>query len=190
MDIPGATAPPIQAPFRPAVKRRRRARHSLASLTALAVVGILFFFFDQGDSTSGPVATGNPAATTTDHRPAPAAGAAAPMAANAERIRQAFEGRQSGFFVSCEGTVTRILPDDNDGSRHQCFLIRLANGVTLKIAHNIDLAEKAPVAVGDRVTFRGEYQWNNQGGVIHWTHHDPSRRRSGGWLELHGRRYQ
>ena len=32
----------------------------------------------------------------------------------------------------------------------------------------------ADVKVGDTVSFFGEYVWNEQGGLIHWTHHDPA----------------
>ena len=43
---------------------------------------------------------------------------------------------------------------------------------------------------GDKVAFYGEYEWSEQGGVIHWTHHDPSARHTDGWLKHDGRLYQ
>ncbi|MEZ5478885.1 MAG: DUF3465 domain-containing protein [Thiolinea sp.] len=58
------------------------------------------------------------------------------------------------------------------------------------VAHNIDLAPRVPVEPGGRVNLRGEYAWNNRGGVIHWTHHDPKGRRDGGWIEWQGKRYE
>ncbi len=89
------------------------------------------------------------------------------------------------------GTVVKVLGDDNDGSRHQRFLLRMASGQTLLVAHNIDLAPRVtPLDVGDRVGFSGEYIWNQKGGTLHWTHHDPAGRREGGWLERDGRRFQ
>ncbi|MGA8203915.1 MAG: DUF3465 domain-containing protein [Woeseiaceae bacterium] len=105
------------------------------------------------------------------------------------------EQRSSGFRdgdqVRGSGTVIRILPDDTDGSRHQRFIVRLASGRTLLIAHNIDLAPRIPsLQVGDSVSFYGEYAWNNKGGVIHWTHRDPAGRHVAGWLEREGKRYE
>jgi hypothetical protein len=89
------------------------------------------------------------------------------------------------------GTVIRILSDDNDGSRHQRFILRIAGGRTLLIAHNIDLAPRINgIREGDTVEFYGEYASNSKGGVIHWTHHDPQGRHPDGWLQHRGRRYQ
>lgn len=106
-------------------------------------------------------------------------------------IALAFEQGRHGQQVSGAGTVSRILPDDRTGSRHQRFILRLASGQTLLVAHNIDLAPRIPgLAIGDRVAFYGEYEWNERGGVIHWTHHDPQGRHVGGWLEHEGRRYE
>ena len=98
---------------------------------------------------------------------------------------------RDGQQASGAGTVIRILSDDNDGSRHQRFIIRLPGGRTLLIAHNIDLAPRiSGIREGDTVEFYGEYASNSKGGVIHWTHHDPQGRHPGGWLRHQGRTYQ
>lgn len=107
------------------------------------------------------------------------------------KLKRAHDERRTDYQVAGSGTVTRILPDDNDGSRHQRFVIELDSGQTLMIAHNIDLAPRIEdLEVGDRVAFFGEYEWNSRGGVIHWTHYDPQGRHVAGWLEKDGRRYQ
>jgi len=109
----------------------------------------------------------------------------------AGRAQEAFVAPQSGEQVRGKGVVTRILADDNDGSRHQRFIVEVAGGRTLLIAHNIDLAPRVEgLEVGDTVEFYGEYEWNDKGGVIHWTHHDPDGRHVGGWLKHRGRTYQ
>ena len=106
-------------------------------------------------------------------------------------IQRAFEERRESYQVEGAGTVARVLSDDNEGSRHQRFILELASGQSLMVAHNIDLAPRIDgLTVGDRVRFFGEYEWNPRGGVIHWTHHDPQGRHVGGWLEHDGRRYQ
>ena len=109
----------------------------------------------------------------------------------ASALQQAIENRQSDIQVRGSGTVTRLLPDDNEGSRHQKFILRLASGDTVLIAHNIDLAPRIDqLKRGDRVEFHGEYEWNQRGGVVHWTHHDPAGRHVGGWLKHQGKTYQ
>ncbi len=104
-------------------------------------------------------------------------------------IVEAYEAQKSGVWAETDGKVIRILPDDNDGSRHQRFIIELDSGLTVLVAHNIDLAERLPLKKNDRISLRGRYEWNNKGGVLHWTHHDPEGRHDGGWIEYQGRRY-
>ncbi len=105
-------------------------------------------------------------------------------------IVEAFAQQRSGLVIEGQGTVERTLADDNQGSRHQRFILLLASGHSVLISHNIDLAQRLPLREGDRVRFRGQYEWNERGGVIHWTHHDPRGRREGGWLEVGGQRYE
>ena len=106
-------------------------------------------------------------------------------------IQSAYDNRQSNLQIQGEGIVSKILPDDLDGSRHQRFILRLSTGLTLLVAHNIDLAPRiSSLRTGDTVAFYGEYEWNPKGGVIHWTHHDPRGRHISGWLKHDGKTYQ
>ncbi|HKR33423.1 MAG TPA: DUF3465 domain-containing protein [Steroidobacteraceae bacterium] len=110
---------------------------------------------------------------------------------SADQLSAAFESHRSNVQVEGSGRVTRVLPDDNDGSRHQRFIVQLGTGQTVLVAHNIDLAARvASLKAGDRVEFNGEYEWNERGGVIHWTHRDPQRRHVDGWIKHDGRTYQ
>jgi len=115
----------------------------------------------------------------------------APISASDQQLARAFEEHERHLQVEGTGTVTRLLSDDNDGGRHQRFIVRLGSGQTLLIAHNIDLAPRiVSLEIGDDVEFFGEYEWNSEGGIIHWTHHDPNRRHTAGWLKHKGRVYQ
>lgn len=106
-------------------------------------------------------------------------------------LATAFDNRQSDIQVRASGRVTRVLPDDNDGSRHQRFIVQLASGQTVLVAHNIDLASRvASLKAGDLVEFNGEYEWNERGGVIHWTHRDPQHSHADGWVKHNGQTYQ
>ena len=103
---------------------------------------------------------------------------------------RAYRAGASDVMMTIDGVVSRVLPDDNEGSRHQRFVIRVERDHTVLVSHNIDLARRVPLDVGDRVTVSGEYEWNERGGVIHWTHHDPQGRRDGGWIDHDGKRYR
>ena len=105
-------------------------------------------------------------------------------------VAQAFARQQSDVWLHASGEVVRLLSDDNEGDRHQRFIVDVGSGQTVLIAHNIDLAPRVPVRRGSDVHLYGEYEWNPQGGVIHWTHHDPSARRPGGWIDHEGQRYR
>jgi uncharacterized protein DUF3465 len=106
-------------------------------------------------------------------------------------ITDAFSKHKSNIQVAGAGVVAKLLPQDNNGSRHQKFILRLSSGQTVLISHNIDLAPRIDsLREGDNVQFFGEYEWSSKGGVIHWTHRDPKGSRIAGWLKHHGKIYQ
>jgi hypothetical protein len=104
-----------------------------------------------------------------------------------DEIAALFSNHRSDTYVTGAGVVQRILADDTEGDRHQRFILRLSSGQTLLIAHNIDIAPRAePLKVGDEVRFAGIYEYNDEGGVIHWTHHDPDGEHQGGYIYVNG----
>lgn len=106
------------------------------------------------------------------------------------KIRGAKENTDSRFWLTIEAKVVKTLKDDRNGSQHQRFLISPSKDITLLVAHNIDLAKYVPLSAGDQVKIRGRYEWNNRGGVIHWTHHDPKGRNKDGWIYHKGKYYK
>lgn len=147
---------------------------------AIAIAIAAFQFFERPDAGSVPA---------TARVTAPAQGNSAP--ASQDSLAAAISRRAKDVWIEGQGEVVKVLPDDNEGSRHQRFLVRVSGGGTVLIAHNIDLAPRVgPLAAGMPVTFRGEYVWNDRGGVVHWTHHDPQGRHAGGWIRSGGRIFE
>ena len=108
-----------------------------------------------------------------------------------QKIMQAYQEQISNIQVQSKGEVKAILADDNDGSRHQKMILKLENGLTVLVAHNIDLAPRVEgLRKGEIVEFYGEYEYSPKGGVIHWTHHDPQGKHVDGWLKYQGKSYQ
>lgn len=113
------------------------------------------------------------------------------ISVGANAILEAFEARRSDVIVQSDLEVAKLLRDDNEGDRHQKMILRIPNSShTVLLAHNIDLADRVPAREGDLLTVRGEFEYSEQGGVIHWTHHDPRGKHTPGWIEHQGKRYE
>lgn len=166
---------------------------NMRNLVALGVL-VVAAGWQYLTSTNNPSNQGNPNSKPTTGLHSPANASTKPVPATDQqavlaRIRASKDDTEAKFWAVLSGKVVKNLKDDNEGDQHQKFLLEVASDITLLVAHNIDLAPRAPVTPGDRVTLRGEYVWNNRGGVLHWTHHDPKGRREGGWIEVNGKRY-
>jgi hypothetical protein len=112
-------------------------------------------------------------------------------AARQPAAQQKFSERDDGKMILVSGVVDRTMSDDREGSQHQRFILRLASGQTLLVAHNIDLAPRVDgLARGEALTLAGQFEWNDRGGVVHWTHRDPRGVHPAGYIERQGRRYE
>ena len=163
--------------------RRRRTRPTWQLVLVLAgglVYGLLHWF-DGGAGSLRP---------SDSQVGGPTAGAVREAEiAVSPRLLEAIERRQSEVWVETAATVRRILRDDTRGSQHQRFLVDVA-GNSVLVAHNIDLAPRVPLREGQVIALRGRFEWNDKGGVLHWTHHDPDGRLVGGWIRADGESYQ
>lgn len=105
-------------------------------------------------------------------------------------MQRAFGKRDDGTWIDTQGVVVRLLADDRDDSPHQRFVIDTGARQTLLIVHNLELAERLPLGIGDRVRVRGVYEWSDLGGLVHWTHGDPLGAEIGGYVCFRGREYR
>ncbi|CAN5464611.1 hypothetical protein BH10ACI3_BH10ACI3_08960 [soil metagenome] len=106
-------------------------------------------------------------------------------------ITKAYQQHKSNVQVTGDGVVMRVLPDDTSGLTHQRFIVQIPSGQTILIEFNTDVATRIEdLEAGDAVSFAGEYIWNEQGGLVHWTHHAPAGRHPSGWLRHKGRIYE
>jgi len=154
---------------------------SKRAIVLLVVLGALYF--TQEGENSGEQAIAQQSSQ-------PVSSASKSRAAD-QAIVAAFKAGRSDVIVEGEGSVEKVLPDDNKGSRHQRFILALDSGHTVLVAHNIDLAPRIPdLRRDDRIQFKGEYEWNERGGVIHWTHRDPRGRHPHGWLYHGNQKYE
>jgi hypothetical protein len=154
----------------------------MKKLLLIAAVAAVFYYLNRGPAPPLPDAgLQAPPAATTDLAPA----------TNDDPIAAAYAQQRDDVEVTGAGRVTRVLGDDSLGDRHQRFILELPSGHTVLIAHNIDLAPRVErLAIGDAIEFRGIYEWNDKGGIVHWTHHDPQGQHEPGWLKHQGRTYE
>lgn len=110
-------------------------------------------------------------------------------------IAELFKKQQSDTWVEAEGVIKKILPDDDndsDGSsKHQRWIVRVPSGIEILIAHAFDVSARVPVEEGDTIQFRGEYEYTEKGGTVHFTHAPKFKRRDpGGWIVHNGTKYE
>ena len=122
---------------------------------------------------------------------APALQPPAAVTADNTAAQRAFQRHSDGVELTITGTVERVLSDQTGPSGpHERFIVRLADvSMTVLIEHNLSIAPRVPLAVGEAVVVHGEYIWNDQGGLVHFTHHDPDRSHEGGYVLYAGKRY-
>ena len=110
-----------------------------------------------------------------------------------QQIAQADNNQRDVNFVEGGGmVVTQVLQDEssqNSGLTHQRFVVRLSNGNEMEAVYNLDMCPRVPVNVGDVVAIGGQFIWTNQGGLIHWLHHDPKGLRPDGYVMVNGTYY-
>ena len=107
-------------------------------------------------------------------------------------VKAAFERHADGVQVTATGVVDRVLSDqDGPSGPHERFIVRLRDvDMTVLVEHNLSIAPRVPVVVAEPVVVHGEYIWNSQGGLVHFTHHDADRSHEGGYIVYGGKRYE
>lgn len=111
-------------------------------------------------------------------------------------VRDLFNAKKSDAWVETTGRVEKLLPDDTDTSdnsdKHQKFLLLVPGDITVLVAHNVSTAPRVPIRPGDSITLRGEYEYSEKGGTIHFTHKPKynSRKAQAGWIEFKSQRYE
>lgn len=163
----------IAAPFIVRKLLRGKKNFRYLGLLLLLLVGAAWLATNYySSSNTGPVVTSSGNESAHDKH----------AAGELSDIQALYESQQSGVMVRTTGNVIRILADDNDGSRHQRFILDTPQQVSVLVAHNIDLAQRVPIQERDQVSIYGQYEWSAKGGVIHWTHHDPKKIHLDGWI--------
>jgi hypothetical protein len=94
--------------------------------------------------------------------------------------------------VRFQATVTsapRFFYGHRSHAEHESFAVRSAAG-PVEVVDNVSLAPAVGVRRGDRVEVCGEMVHDpGRIPIVHWTHHDPSGRRAGGFIRWDGRIY-
>ena len=104
-------------------------------------------------------------------------------------VEKAFYDRQSELMVEVTGTVFQMASQNASNAGYQEFRMKLPSGQLLTIVHENKRGQRLPLEANDTVTVRGQYYWNELGGIIKGTQRDNSMERLHGWIEHDGVRY-
>lgn len=118
------------------------------------------------------------------NRSSGASGTSHALSVGCAQASSSFHHHQSQIWLTASGRVIRLLPDETGARTHQRFVISCSSGQTLLVVNDISIGRRVPVGLGAEVGVRGEYVWNAQGGLIHFTHHAAGGGQ-GGWILYH-----
>jgi hypothetical protein len=110
-------------------------------------------------------------------------------------VYDAWRAARSHVEVTANGSVARMLGTRPGRSgNHEGFLLHLSGsagrGLTVRVEDNVDLTGPIPLSEGQNVVVRGEYIFDQRGGVVHYTHRDPRGRHVSGYVLVDGKFYQ
>jgi hypothetical protein len=102
--------------------------------------------------------------------------------------------------VTVDAHVAKMLPDNNNprnGLSHEQFIIEMADGTDVFVAHDLNYAPRVPLRVGEEVEIKGEWIPQPQNkfgvdtiGVLHWTHEsEDEHKHPSGYIEADGVKY-
>ncbi|MBC7465045.1 MAG: DUF3465 domain-containing protein [Bdellovibrio sp.] len=93
------------------------------------------------------------------------------------------------FVITPALKVIKKLKDDNQGIRHQKWLVQSPAGQIILFVHNLELCQPLDIEKNDMVQLAGEFKWTDKGALIHWAHFDPKKKRPDGYVEFKRRKY-
>ena len=110
-------------------------------------------------------------------------------------VYDAWRAGRSHIEVIANGSVARMLGTHRGRSgNHEGFLLHLSGsagrGLTVRVEDNVDLTGPIPLSEGQDVVVRGEYIFDERGGIVHYTHRDPRGRHISGYVLVDGKFYQ
>ena len=110
-------------------------------------------------------------------------------------VYDAWRAGRSHIEVVANGSVARMLGTRRGRSgNHEGFLLHLSGsagrGLTVRVEDNVDLTGPIPLSEGQDVVVRGEYIFDQRGGIVHYTHRDPRGRHISGYVLVDGKFYQ
>lgn len=105
-------------------------------------------------------------------------------AAGCSQVASAYDSRRSDLWLTMSAPVSRLLPNSYGRFEHERFILRCPSGQTVLIENDVSVGQRVPVGPGDPVAVHGQYIWNPQGGLIHYTH------RGNGWILFRGKLYE
>ena len=104
-----------------------------------------------------------------------------------------YASQSSGNEVLVSGHVVALLGTrESRSGKHEGYLVKLNKNcdLLLKVETNTSITGPIPFTHDEPIVLKGVYVYDPLGGLIHWTHHDPSGRHMNGYVIAGGKSYR